>query len=43
VKTGATAGKLIEVFGDVKEGEEVAVRGTDQLAPETRVVTKPTS
>lgn len=43
VKTGATAGKLIEVFGDLKEGDEVAVRGTDQLPPETRVVAKPTS
>src|SRR5271169_201830 len=43
VKTGATAGKLIEVFGDLKEGDAVAVRGTDQLLPETRVVPKPAS
>ena len=43
VKTGATAGMLIEVFGDLKEGDEVAVRGTDQLLPQTRVVIKPAS
>ena len=37
VKTGATSGKLIEVFGDLREGEEVAVRGTDQLRPGAEV------
>ena len=31
VKTGATAEKLIEVFGDLHEGDMVAVRGTDEL------------
>ena len=31
VKTGATAGKMIEVFGDLHEGDMVAVRGTDEL------------
>jgi RND family efflux transporter MFP subunit len=35
VKTGAKSGNLIEVFGDLKEGDEVAVRGTDQLRPGT--------
>jgi len=29
--TGARSGNLIEVFGDLHEGDEVAVRGTDQL------------
>jgi membrane fusion protein, multidrug efflux system len=43
VKTGATVGKLIEVFGDLKEGDDVAVRGTDQLLPQTRVIVKPAS
>ncbi len=43
VKTGATTGKLIEVFGDLKEGDEVAVRGSDQLLPQTPVVIKPAS
>ena len=31
VKTGAKSGNLVEVFGDLKEGDDVAVRGTDQL------------
>ncbi|MGD0226151.1 MAG: efflux RND transporter periplasmic adaptor subunit [Terriglobia bacterium] len=35
VKTGVTSGNLIEVFGDLKEGDVVAVRGTDQLRPGT--------
>jgi len=43
VKTGPTVGKLIEVFGNLKEGDEVAVRGTDQLLPQTRVIVKPAS
>jgi membrane fusion protein (multidrug efflux system) len=33
VKTGATVDKLIEVFGDLHEGDTVAVRGTDELRP----------
>jgi membrane fusion protein, multidrug efflux system len=37
VKTGAKSGNLIEVFGDLKESDEVAVRGTDQLRPGTLV------
>jgi membrane fusion protein, multidrug efflux system len=37
VKTGATVGKLIEVFGDLKEGDEVVVQGTDQLRPGSEV------
>jgi RND family efflux transporter MFP subunit len=37
VKTGAASGKLIEVFGDLREGDEVAVRGTDQLRPGAEV------
>jgi hypothetical protein len=37
VKTGTTSGNLIEVFGDLKEGDEVAARGTDQLQPGTVV------
>jgi RND family efflux transporter MFP subunit len=37
VKTGARSGNLIEVFGDLKEGDQVAVRGTDQLRPGTEV------
>ncbi|HKW64393.1 MAG TPA: efflux RND transporter periplasmic adaptor subunit [Candidatus Acidoferrum sp.] len=37
VSTGEVEGKLIEVFGDVRDGDEVAVRGTDELRPGTRV------
>lgn len=33
VKTGATVDKLTEVFGDLHEGDTVAVRGTDELRP----------
>jgi len=31
VKTGQTMGDMIEVFGDLKAGDQVAVRGTDEL------------
>lgn len=37
VKTGATVDKLIEVFGDLHEGDMVALRGTDELRPGTAV------
>jgi len=37
VKTGATSGDLTEVFGNLKPGDEVALRGTDELRPGTRV------
>lgn len=33
VKTGTTADKMTEVFGDLHEGDLVAVRGTDELRP----------
>ena len=37
VKTGATSGNLVEVFGDLHEGDQVALRGTDELRPDTLV------
>ena len=37
VQTGEVDGKLIEVFGDLHPGDEVAARGTDELRPGTRV------
>jgi RND family efflux transporter MFP subunit len=37
VATGVTAGNLIEVFGDLHEGDEVVTRGTDQLRAGTEV------
>jgi membrane fusion protein, multidrug efflux system len=41
VQTGELDGKSIEVFGGLHGGDEVAVRGTDELRPGTRVTTKP--
>jgi membrane fusion protein, multidrug efflux system len=37
VTTGASSGDLVEVFGDLREGDAVALRGTDELRPGTRV------
>jgi membrane fusion protein, multidrug efflux system len=31
VKTGLASGSLVEVFGDLESGDEIAVRGTDEL------------
>lgn len=39
VTTSARAGNLIEVFGNLHEGDEVAVRGTDELRSGTQVST----
>jgi RND family efflux transporter MFP subunit len=40
VQTGEIDAKLIEVFGDLHPGDEVASRGTDELRPGTRVSAK---
>jgi RND family efflux transporter MFP subunit len=40
VKRGATMGDLTEVFGPLEPGDEVAVRGTDELRAGTQVTTK---
>jgi len=40
VRTGELDGKLIEVFGDLHNDDEVASRGTDELRPGTRVTAK---
>jgi membrane fusion protein, multidrug efflux system len=37
VRTGLTAGPLVEVFGDLHAGDEVARRGTDETRPGTDV------
>jgi len=37
VKTGITAAPLVEVFGDLKAGDTVAARGTDELRPGSEV------
>ena len=41
VKTGAIVGKMTEVFGDLREGDMVAVRGTDELRPGISVSMQP--
>lgn len=40
VRTGEVDGKLIEIFGDLQAGDDVAVRGTDELHPGTHVSTQ---
>ncbi len=37
VKTGVRMDNSIEIFGDVREGDVVALRGTDQIRPATDV------
>jgi RND family efflux transporter MFP subunit len=37
VKTGLTSGPLIEVFGDLRAGDNVAARGTDEIRSGTDV------
>jgi hypothetical protein len=37
VQPSLTSGNLIEVFGDLREGDLVVLRGTDELRPGTTV------
>jgi multidrug efflux pump subunit AcrA (membrane-fusion protein) len=37
VRTGLTSGPLVEVFGDLRAGDELAGRGTDEMRPGTVV------
>jgi RND family efflux transporter MFP subunit len=41
VKTGLTSGPLVEVFGDLKPGDEIAARGTDELKAGVSVHVRP--
>ena len=41
VTTGLTSGSLVEVFGDLQAGDEIAARGTDEIRPGTEVRVKP--
>ncbi len=43
VKTGVTMGNRVEVFGDLHEGDMVAVRGTDELRSGTAVTPREAS
>lgn len=40
VRTGLTSGALVEVFGELTAGDDVAERGTDELRPGTAVRVK---
>jgi RND family efflux transporter MFP subunit len=40
VKTGLTSGSVVEVFGELEAGDEIAERGTDELRPGTAVQVK---
>lgn len=40
VKTGLATGSLVEVFGDLQPGDQIAVRGTDEIRPGTEVRVK---
>ncbi len=40
VKRGSPMKQLVEVFGPLAEGDQVAVRGTDELRPGTMVQPK---
>jgi hypothetical protein len=42
VKTGLTSGPLVEVFGDLMPGDEIAARGTDELKAGASVQVKQT-
>jgi len=37
VKTGLGSGPLVEVFGDLRSGDEIAARGTDEMRSGTEV------
>ena len=43
VKPGVTAGKLTEVFGDLKDGDEVALQATEELRPGAQVHAVPST
>jgi membrane fusion protein (multidrug efflux system) len=40
VKTGETEGSLVEVFGDLKAGDEVALHGTEEIPPGSHVAVR---
>jgi multidrug efflux pump subunit AcrA (membrane-fusion protein) len=41
VNTGLSSGSLVEVFGDLKAGDEVAARGTDEIRSGIEVRARP--
>jgi len=43
VKRGTSVGNLIEVFGNLNEGDLVALRGTDELRAGTKILVRQAS
>jgi RND family efflux transporter MFP subunit len=43
VKRGETSGDLLEVFGDLREGDEIIRRGNDEIRPGSRIISAPAS
>ncbi|HJT87260.1 MAG TPA: efflux RND transporter periplasmic adaptor subunit [Bryobacteraceae bacterium] len=41
VRVGATSGALVEVFGELTEGDELAARANEELRPNTAVSARP--
>ena len=41
VKTGLSSGSLVEVFGDLKAGDDIAARGTDEIRAGIEVRARP--
>jgi membrane fusion protein, multidrug efflux system len=41
VKVGAMSGNLVEVFGDLKEHDEIVAHASEELRPDTKVSTHP--
>ena len=41
VRRGQVNGNVIEVFGDLREGDVVVRRGNDEIRPGTKVTTTP--
>jgi len=40
VKTGLSSGPLVEVFGDLRPGDDVAARGTDEIRPGAQITAR---
>jgi RND family efflux transporter MFP subunit len=40
VKTGLTSGTQVEVFGDLRAGDDIVARGTDEIRPGTKVIAR---
>lgn len=43
VRTGASNGNLVEVFGDLKPGDEVVLRAAEEIEPGASVTSRPAS